>query len=293
MKILLIGTNGQIGGELQRTLAGFGGLVSTDRHTLDVTDGRRIRDAIRSVQPALIVNAAAYTAVDKAEHEPEVAVAINAKAPEIMAEEAKKLNCTLIHYSTDYVFDGAKHSPYVESDTPNPLNVYGRSKLAGENAVTASGARHLIFRTSWIYSTRGSNFLLTVRRLLRERPELRIVNDQIGSPTWARDIAEGTAKALHILLKQNQQRREQMTGLYHLTASGQTSWHGFAAEIMAMSESSAHNIPAKLVPIATSEYPTPARRPLNSILSNEKFQKTFGFGLPHWKDSLKRVLSEP
>ena len=292
MKILLIGKNGQVGWELQRTLNALGEVIATDRKTLDLLNLNAIRETIRSVQPTLIVNVAAYTAVDMAESQPELAMAINGIAPGIIAEEAKKLNCTFVHYSTDYVFDGAKRTPYVESDAPNPLNVYGRSKLAGEQAIIAAGASHLIFRTSWVYSSRGSNFLLTLKRLLREKKELRIVDDQIGAPTWSRDIAEGTVRALGHYLKQNQQRKEEMTGVYHLTAAGETTWYGFAAAIVAAQGAKGEDLP-KLVPVATHEYPTPARRPMYSVLSNAKLLKTFGFRAPQWKESLKKLQAEP
>ena len=291
MKILLVGKNGQVGWELARILTKLGELTAIGRSDLDLTDAAKIRQTIRSTQPDVIINAAAYTAVDKAETESELAMAINGAVPGIMAAEAKKLNCTLIHYSTDYVFDGAKRSPYVESDSTNPLNVYGRSKLAGEQAIAASGAMHLIFRTSWVYSPRGSNFLLTVKRLLREKRELRIANDQIGSPTSAADIAEGTVRALKTFLKEPQLRREQISGLYHLTAAGETSWYGFAEEILKGEGANLHSVIPKLSSISTAEYPTPARRPLYSVLSNQKLRQTFGFQLPPWKEGLKKVLT--
>ena len=291
MKILLIGNNGQVGWELQRTLNALGEVIATDRKTLDLLNLNAIRETIRSVQPTLIVNAAAYTAVDMAESQPELAMAINGVAPGVIAEEAKKLNCTFVHYSTDYIFDGTKRTPYVESDSPNPLNVYGRSKLAGEQAIIAAGASHLIFRTSWVYSNRGSNFLLTIKRLLREKKELKIVDDQIGAPTSASDIAGGTVKALDLFLKQNQQRKAEMSGIYHLTAAGETSWHGFAAEIISAQNRNVGEIP-KLSAIKTHEYPTAARRPMFSVLSNEKLHSTFGLRTPQWKESLKRVLAE-
>ena len=223
-RILLTGKNGQVGWELQRTLAPLGEVVVLDRRQLDLSDPDQIRERVREISPDLIVNAAAYTAVDRAEAEPEPAMAVNGTAPGLLAEEAKRIGAAIIHYSTDYVFDGAKTTPYTEEDAPNPLNVYGRTKLAGEQAVQAAGVPHLILRTSWVYGMRGKNFLLTILRLAREREELKIVDDQIGAPTWSRTIAEATAQ----ILTSGAWPVSGASGIYHLTASGSTSWYGFA-----------------------------------------------------------------
>ena len=277
-KILLIGRNGQVGWELQRSLAPFGEVIALDRHALDLAKTDSIRDAIRSVQPNVIVNAAAYTAVDKAETEVELAMTINSVAPGVMAEEAKKTGALLVHYSTDYVFDGSKPTPYLEDDLPNPLNAYGRSKLAGEQAIGSSGCRHLIFRTSWVYGLRGNNFLHTVLRLAKERDKLSMVADQTGAPTWSRMIAEATALALH---------GNTPTGLYHMTSGGQTSWHGFAKAIL-----DAEDWTGRLTPIPAKDYPLPAQRPANSTLSNEKLATVFGLALPEWRQALNLCLGE-
>jgi dTDP-4-dehydrorhamnose reductase len=229
----------------------------------------------------VLINAAAYTGVDRAESEPDAAYAINAAAVAILAEEAKRARALLIHYSTDYVFDGTKDAPYVEEDRPNPLNAYGRSKLAGEKAIHDIGGAHLILRTSWVYSARGTNFLLTIRRLLQEKKELRVVSDQIGAPTSARGLAEATAD---LLRRHGAAALGDARGIYHATTSGSTSWHGFAREIARLERSDS---PARIVPIASSEYPTPARRPGNSRLSNEKLLRRFGVALPRWEACLE------
>lgn len=285
MRILLTGMHGQVGWELMRTLAPLGEVVAVDRQTLDLSNPDSIRAIIREVKPGLIVNPAAYTAVDKAESEPELAMAVNGTAPGIMAEEAKLLGAAMVHYSTDYVFDGTKTSPYLEDDTPNPLNVYGKTKLAGEDAIRASGVPHLIFRTSWVYGARGRNFLLTVRRLAQEREELKIVADQLGAPTWSRMIAEATAQ----ILAQRGPDLGEAGGLFHLTAAGQTSWHGFTQAILELAGNGDKPLP-RLIPFTTQEYPLPAARPLYSQLSNAKLIKTFGIGLPSWHSSLALCL---
>jgi dTDP-4-dehydrorhamnose reductase len=277
-RILLTGGNGQVGWELQRTLAPLGEVVAFDRAGLDLVDADAIRRIVRAVRPAVIVNAAAYTAVDKAEEESAAAQAINGTAPGILAEEAKRLGVLLVHYSTDYVFDGINPAPYTESDTPNPLGAYGRSKLAGERAIQASGGEHLILRTSWVYGLRGKNFLLTIRRLAAERPVLRIVGDQIGAPTWCRGIAEATAA----LLASNQSPH----GLFHLAAAGATSWHGFAAAIVASQGSS-----ARVEEITTAEYPLPAQRPMNSRLDCSAL-RSLGIALPDWREQLRLCLDQ-
>ena len=281
-KILLIGKNGQVGWELQRTLAPLGEVIAMDRQALDLTRPDSLRNTIRSTQPDIIVNAAAYTAVDQAESEPDLAMASNGLAPGVMAEEAKRLGALLVHYSTDYVFDGTKATPYSEDDTPKPLNAYGRSKLAGEQAIQSSGCRHLIFRTSWVYGHHGKNFLRTIQRLAKGKEQLSIVDDQIGAPTWSRMIAEATALALR-----NDPRNEQNSGLYHMTASGQTSWHGFARAIL-----DAEGWAGRLMPIPAQDYPLPAQRPANSTLSNDKLNTLLGLALPDWRQALLLCLED-
>jgi dTDP-4-dehydrorhamnose reductase len=277
--MLLTGANGQVGWELRQTLAPLGEVAAFDRVALDLGNADSVRSCIRDVHPEVIVNAAAYTAVDRAESESDVALAINATAPGVLAEEAKRIDALLVHYSTDYVFDGTKSTAYDEQDLPNPLSVYGRSKLEGEGAIQASGARHLILRTSWVYASRGKNFLLTMLRLARERPELRVVDDQHGAPTWAHDIAVATASVLH------RSSAQIPTGVYHLSCAGSTAWCRFAREILRLGK-----ITTPVVAIATSDYPTPAKRPANSMLNNTKFRETFGFALPEWDESLKRCF---
>lgn len=288
MKILITGKNGQVGWELQRTLAPLGEVVAVDRQALDLTSPDAIRALIREIKPALIVNPAAYTAVDKAESEPELAMAVNGIAPGIMAEEAKKLGAAMIHYSTDYVFDGSHTAPYVETDTPCPINVYGRTKLAGEQAIQASGIPHLILRTSWVYGSRGKNFLLTVLRLAGERDELKIVDDQIGAPTSSRMIAEATAQ----IIAQTRGELTEASGLYHLTAGGQTSWHGFTAAILENRARQSGAAKPRLSPIPTSAYPLPAPRPHYSVMSNDKLRNTFGVAIPAWEIGLDLCMAE-
>jgi len=291
-KILLIGKEGQVGGELSSLLQPLGELILCGEKDLDLTQGDRIREKLRDVQPHVIVNAAAYTAVDRAEEESDLAMAINGTAPAILAEEAKKLGAALVHYSTDYVFDGKKEAPYTEEDSPNPLGVYGRTKLAGDEVIQSTGLPHLIFRTAWVYGLKGKNFLLTMQRLAKERDELKIVDDQIGPPTWSRTIAQTTANILTQVLPQNSpgdlSRFEQASGLYNLVCGGQTSWFGFARAIL---EASSLSQNTKLIPIPTSEYPTPAKRPPNSVLSTEKLRSAFGITPPAWDVALKYCLS--
>lgn len=294
-KILLVGKNGQVGWELQRTLATLSEVVAVNRQEMDLANPDSIRSAIRTVRPDLIVNAAAYTAVDKAESEPELAMAINGVAPGIMAEEAKQLGVAMIHYSTDYVFDGTQASPYDEEDTPNPLSVYGKTKLAGEQAIQTAGIPYLIFRTSWVYSTRGQNFLRTILRLAKEREELKVVDDQIGAPTWSRMIAEATSQVLAQILTpidHHPLRIAEVSGLYHLTSAGQTSWHGFAREILDHSGMASIKPLPRLLAIPSSEYPLPAPRPCNSRLSNKKMQQVFGLSLPAWDAALALCSQE-
>ena len=284
-RILLTGKTGQVGGELIAALAPLGEVMACDRDALDLADPAAMVATVRKLRPDIIVNAAAYTAVDRAEAEPALAMAINGTAPGILAAEALRLNALLVHYSTDYVFDGVKHGPYDENDPPNPLNVYGRTKLAGECAVQASGAQYLILRTSWVYAARGKNFLVTISRLAAERDELKVVDDQIGAPTWCRDIATATAA----ILARRQDKADAFNGVYNLTAQGSTSWHGFAAEILAHAETKPK---ARLAPIPTSAYPYAAARPLNSVLSHDKLKQTFGVELPDWRSSLAACLGE-
>jgi dTDP-4-dehydrorhamnose reductase len=295
MKILLTGKNGQVGWELQRTLAPLGEIIAVDRQALDLTSPDAIRALIREVKPALIVNPAAYTAVDKAESEPEIAMAVNGIAPGIMAEEAKKLGAAMVHYSTDYVFDGSKATPYSEDDAPCPINVYGRTKLAGEQAIQAAGIPHLILRTSWVYGSRGKNFLLTVMRLAAERDELKIVDDQIGAPTSCRMIAEVTGQILaqcYSPLTPHPAPLAPFSGLYHLTAAGQTSWHGFTAAILENHARLTGAPSPRLSPIPTSAYPLPAPRPHYSVMSNDRLQLTFGVAIPSWQNGLDLCMVE-
>ena len=287
--ILLIGKVGQVGWELRRTLAPMARVTCVDFPDIDLTRGDSIRQWVRETKPDIIINAAAYTAVDKAESEPEKAMKINGVAAGILAEEAKKLGALLVHYSTDYVFDGAKTEPYVETDAPNPLGVYGRSKLAGDEAVRAVGGAHLIFRLCWVYGTRGQNFMLTMMRLAREREKLRVVADQVGCPTWSRMIAETTALALKQAIAVGDFGA--FTGTYHLASSGVTSWQGFAQAIVNLMPAEGRKC-SVIEAISTPEYPTPAKRPAYSVLACGKLECTFGLCLPHWEESLKQV-SEP
>ncbi|CAG0933453.1 MAG: dTDP-4-dehydrorhamnose reductase [Rhodocyclaceae bacterium] len=288
MNILLTGKNGQVGWELARALLPLGNVAAFDHAGLDLADAAAVRRKLDEVRPDAIVNAAAYTAVDRAESEPELASAINAAAPALLAQEAARRGALLIHYSTDYVFDGAKAAPYVETDPTAPLGAYGRSKLAGEEGIRAAGCEHLIFRTSWVYGARGANFLRTILRLAAEREELRVVNDQIGAPTWARLIAEATAHALKQAMRERRDGAFR-SGTYHLAAAGETSWHGFASAIVA----GRGGLRVKAVtPIATADYPLPAPRPANSRLDTGAFRARFGLVLPDWRDCLPLCLEE-
>lgn len=284
-RILLTGIHGQVGRELLRALQPLGEVIAFDRPALDLAQPDRIRASVRGAKPGIIVNPAAYTAVDKAESEPELALAINGAAPGILAEEARRLGALLVHFSTDYVFDGAKPEPYVESDVAAPLNSYGRSKLAGERAIEATGCRHLIFRTCWVYGLRGRNFLRTMLRLAAERDELAVVADQFGAPTWARLIAEATALALA--------RHTGQQGIYHLAAAGATSWHGFAEAIVARAHRTgllAGQPPVRR--LASTEYPTPAARPANSRLDCTRLERDFSLRLPDWETQLELCLDD-
>lgn len=288
MKILVTGANGQVGWELRRALAPLGDVIAAHRGQLDVARPDALREGVRAMTPDVIVNAAAYTAVDRAESEPELARAINAIAPGVLAEEAARLDAVLVHYSTDYVFDGAKPAPYVESDPPSPLSVYGRTKLEGERAIGASGCRHLTLRTSWVYGARRQNFLLTMLRLAGERRSLRIVDDQIGAPTWCREIAQATAS----LLARPELAARGADGLYHLTAAGATSWFGFARAIFESPEMARLRVtPPALEAIPASAYPVAARRPANSRLDCGRLVRA-GIRLAPWDAALGRCLRE-
>jgi dTDP-4-dehydrorhamnose reductase len=281
VRILLTGKNGQVGWELARTLRFLGEVIAFDRAGLDLLAPDQITSAVRTVQPDVVINAAAHTAVDQAESEPDRAHAINATAAGVLAEEARRAGALFIHYSTDYVFDGNKSTPYIEEDEPHPLNAYGRSKLAGERAIRRVDGPHLILRTSWVYAARGKNFFLTIRRLLREKNELRVVSDQIGAPTSASMLADVTAE---LLRRHGVASLGDARGIYHATASGFTSWHGFATEIARLEHL---DVPVRIVPVASSEYPTAARRPANSRLSTEKLSRRFGVVLPSWEACLE------
>ncbi len=290
-RILLTGKNGQVGFELQRALVPLGEVVALDRAGLDLSAPDAIRAKVREIAPQVIVNAAAYTAVDRAETEPDLAMKVNGTAPGVLAEEAKRLGALMVHYSTDYVFDGTKSEPYTETDTPMPLSVYGQSKLAGDQAIQVSGASYYIFRTSWVYAARGHNFLRTMLRLGRERDELRVVNDQVGAPTWARFIAEVTARVLSETMRASDQARGK-SGLYNVAASGTTSWFGFAEAIFAEAKNTPGTRVPGLVPIPSSQYSAPARRPANSRLDTSKLRRQFGMEPPDWEVMLKECMKE-
>ena len=294
MKVLLLGKNGQLGWELQRSLAPLGELVALDRHSRDYCgdlanlDG--LADTVRALRPDVIVNAAAHTAVDRAESEPELARTINALAPGVLAREAGALGALLVHYSTDYVFDGSGHQPWVEDDAPAPLGVYGQTKLEGERLVAAQGERHLMFRTSWVYAARGGNFAKTMLRLAQERERLTVIDDQFGAPTGAELIADVTAHAARQVL-----RCPQDGGLYHLAASGETTWNFYAKHVLAQAK---RTFPAikiianEVAAVPTSAFPTPARRPHNSRLDCTRLEAVFGLKLPAWQQGVDRMLAE-
>jgi dTDP-4-dehydrorhamnose reductase len=304
-KILLTGKNGQVGAELATLLPGLGEVTAFDRQQLDLSNPEQIRRAIRDVKPTVIVNAAAYTSVDQAEKEEKQAHIVNVEAPALMAEEAKKIGAILVHYSTDYVFDGSRSVPYDEADQTNPINVYGKTKLAGEEAIRAAGVPHLIFRTAWVYGRRGRNFLLTILRLATEREELRIVHDQFGAPTWSREIAKGTARVLIQLSQQGQGAISRFGGTYHLTAAGKTSWFEFATAILERASQIRQDVDwfvaatgghplvvRRITPIATKDYPTPARRPAFSVLSNYRLKQKFRLELPDWRAQLASAFAD-
>ncbi|MBF7729305.1 dTDP-4-dehydrorhamnose reductase [Pseudomonas sp. N040] len=293
MKILLLGKNGQVGWELQRALAPLGELVALDRQGAaglcgDLADLERLRQTIRSVQPDVIVNAAAYTAVDKAQSQPELAEQVNAGAPRVMAEEMQQCGGWLVHYSTDYVFDGSGNQPWRETDQPAPLNHYGLSKLHGEQAIAQSGCQHLIFRTSWVYAARGGNFAKTMLRLATEREQLSVIADQFGAPTGAELIADVTAHALRTA-----RGNPQAAGLYHLAAAGEVSWHGYAAFVIDQARQAGRELAVRAIAaIPSSDYPTPAPRPLNSRLDCHKLCGAFDLQLPDWQAGVVRMLNE-
>jgi dTDP-4-dehydrorhamnose reductase len=293
MKILLLGKNGQVGWELQRALAPLGALTVCGRNEADLEDLDSLRETVRRVQPDVIVNAAAYTAVDKAETEPDKARRINAEAVGLLAEEARKLDAWLVHYSTDYVFDGSASSPYTEDQPTNPLSVYGKTKLEGEELIRKSQAKHLIFRTSWVYAARGGNFAKTMLRLAKDRQELKVIADQHGAPTSAELIADVTALVLYRL--QSVQDAAAFPGTYHLTASGHTSWHGYAQYVLELAQANGAILkasPSAVSPIPTEAYPLPAARPKNSRLNTTKLANTFQLQLPDWRHHVQRLMDE-
>jgi dTDP-4-dehydrorhamnose reductase len=289
-RVLIVGNAGQVGVELQRSFAGFGEIIGVDRESVDLADANQVRALVRRVDPAIILNAAAYTAVDRAESELELAHAINAEAPRIMAEEALRTDALLVHYSTDYVFDGAKQGPWTEQDTPAPLSVYGATKLDGEEAILQTGGRVLIFRTSWVYGPHGSNFLLTMLRLARQRDSLSIVSDQIGSPTTSIELARATHAVVSGVMAGQFGETEEWAGLYHMTCSGSTSWCGFAQAIFARAGKLLDGKVPVVTPITSAEYPTAAKRPQNSVLSNAKLEARFGVKLASWEAALYTVI---
>ena len=287
----MTGKNGQVGWELQRALASLGQVIALDVEDMDLSNADSIRNKVREIAPHIIVNPAAHTAVDKAESELDLAMAINGIAPGVFAEEAKKLDALLIHYSTDYVFNGEKSSPYTEVDVPNPQSVYGRTKLAGEEAIRSVGGKHLILRTSWVYGVHGANFVKTILRLAKERNELRIVADQFGAPTWARLLATSTAQ---MIAKCDGDTAKELSGIYHLTPSGRTNWHEFAQEIVRLARLYDAELAKKdlvIHPIATVEYPLPAKRPANSSLDTSKVAATFGLALPSWQTDMSECVA--
>lgn len=293
MKILLLGKSGQLGWELQRALAPLGDLIALDRKGEgglcgDLSDLEGLRLTVRALQPEVIVNAAAYTAVDKAESEPELADLINAQAPTLLAEEVRKLGGWLVHYSTDYVFDGSGTKPWQETDAVAPLNRYGQSKLLGEQAIQQSGCKHLIFRTSWVYGTHGNNFGKTMLRLAREREQLKVIDDQVGAPTGAELLADVAAHALRSAID-----HPRLAGLYHLAAAGEASWCDYARFVIEQARASGERLAVQSIgAIPTSAYPTPAKRPHNSRLDTRKLRESFSLHLPHWQDGVSRMLKE-
>jgi dTDP-4-dehydrorhamnose reductase len=294
MRILLLGKNGQIGWELNRVLPSLGEAVGLDFPEVDFTDPEGLLAVVQTEKPDVIINAAGYTAVDQAENEPEKALAINGIAPGVLAEEAASRGAGLVHYSTDYVFDGTKRTPYTEEDSPHPLNAYGNSKRAGDRAVERAGCAHLILRTSWVYGGRGGNFFLTIRRLASERPELRIVDDQVGNPTWCRWIAESTTEILSRISREDGSsfaaKMARHSGVYNLSSEGETTWFGFARVILDSDPLGKEHRAHALLPVKTTDYPTAAKRPLYSALSKEKVRTTFGIAIPSWREQFAFFL---
>jgi dTDP-4-dehydrorhamnose reductase len=294
MRLLVTGANGQVGWELSRSLMPLGEVVALDHRQCDFSRPESLPSLIRSIKPDVVVNAAAYTAVDKAEHEEKLAMTVNGTAVGVIAEESRKAGILLVHYSTDYVFDGAKETPYTEEDVPHPINAYGRSKLAGDAAVLQAGGAYVILRTSWVYASRRHNFVHTILRLARQREELRIVADQIGAPTWARNIADATAPIIRAACNE-QEQGQSASGIFNLAASGATSWYGFAEAILEDGKRhallSAQHLP-QLRPIPSEEYPLPAARPKNSRLAEDRLSKRFGIVLPNWKQGLSLCIEE-
>lgn len=290
LRTLVLGSGGQLGRELYRVFKGFGSVIGADRNIVDLAQPEMLRAYVRRVQPDVILNAAAYTAVDRAETEKQLARTVNAEAPRILAEEAKKRNALLVHYSTDYVFDGTKPEPWVESDPTRPLNAYGVSKLAGEQAIQNVGGEFLIFRTSWVYGPYGHNFLLTILRMARERDKLSIVDDQVGAPTTAMGLARATQMIVGGALTGRFGDAADWAGVYHMTCGGSTSWFGFADQVFALAASQLGIQAPQLIPIATKDHPTPAARPRNSVLSNEKLGDRFGLQLSSWESGLDEVI---
>lgn len=293
MRILLLGRNGQVGWELQRSLSILGELVALDRQSEpcgDLSQHERLANTVRALRPDVIVNAAAHTAVDKAESEVNLARALNTTAPMALAQAAAEMGAWLVHYSSDYVFDGSGDVPWQEGDATGPLGVYGQTKLAGEKAIVASGCMHLIFRTSWVYAVRGGNFVKTMLRLAQERERLTVIDDQHGAPTGADLIADVTAHAIRASIQ-----KPELSGLYHLVAGGETSWYGYAGYVIGRARELRPDILWKvdeIAPVPTSAFPTHARRPLNSRLNTQKLQQAFGLSLPHWQQGVHRLLAE-
>ncbi|MEI7051319.1 dTDP-4-dehydrorhamnose reductase [Pseudomonas koreensis] len=293
MKILLLGKNGQVGWELQRSLAPLGELIALDRHSVDglcgdLSDLEALRATIRQIKPDIIVNAAAYTAVDKAESDVELAYRVNGEASRLLGEEAALLGALLVHYSTDYVFSGEGRRPWQETDAVAPVNRYGASKLAGEQAIIVSGCKHLIFRTSWVYGARGNNFAKTMMRLAKDRETLSVIADQVGAPTGADLIADVTALTIRQVLQ-----RPGLSGLYHLAAAGEVSWHGYASYVIDFAQANGEQLAVTTISaIDTNAYPTPARRPLNSRLNTQKLRDNFSLHLPDWQSGVTRMLRE-
>ena len=298
MRILLTGATGQVGGELLETLKALGEVIAPTRAEMDLANAASVRQTIRAVQPRWIVNPGAYTAVDKAESEPELAYAINADAVKVIGQEAKAIGAGVIHFSTDYVFDGSANEPYRETDATGPVSVYGTSKLTGETSLAESGAGHIIFRTSWVYGARGKNFLLTILKLARERKTVRVVADQYGAPSWSRDLAKMTAKVIDQCEVTAKGRQigvvpVELGGVYHATGEGETTWYGFAAEALRLQQEMEPSAQfAAIEAITTAEYPTPAKRPANSRLNCDRLAERFGWKMMDWRDSLRNVLAE-